>query len=72
MTENEARKILLEYREEDDETGEMYGFDIDCLVGKNGDGFVFRCKADGVTYDSVEEFPLYGVYPDGTVLCVPM
>lgn len=71
MTETKAREILSEYQEEDEETGEMYGFDIIDFVGADGDGLIARCIAEGATYHSDEELPLYAIYPDGTVLCVP-
>lgn len=76
MTENEARKILQDYRETDDDTGEKYGYVIQECCGTDGDGFVFRCKIEGVDYDALDavmgNLPLMAVYPDGTVVNVPL
>jgi hypothetical protein len=66
MTEKETKKILDGYREADEDTGESYGYKILEGLGRDGDGFVFRCKADGV-----DDTCVMGVYPGGTVLCVP-
>lgn len=66
MTEKEARSILAGYRETDENTGENYGYKILECLGTDGDGFVFKCSADGV-----DEACVMGVYPSGAVLCVP-
>lgn len=75
MTEKEARKILQDYRETDDDTGEEYGYVIQECCGTDGDGFVFQCKVEGVDYDALDavtgNLPLLAVYPDGTVVNVP-
>ena len=75
MTENEARTILQDYRETDNDTGEEYGYVIQECCGKAGEGYVFRCKIEGVDYDTLDDvmrnLPLIAVYPDGTVVNVP-
>ena len=74
MTKEEATKILSAYREIDD-TGEEYGYIIQEYVGKDDGAYIFRCKVEGVDYDSLTgifmNLPLMAVYPDGTVLTVP-
>lgn len=72
MTEQEARKILKSYRETDDDTGEKYGYIIQESCGKDGEGYIFRCKAEGVDYSPKDNLPLIGVYPDGTVISIPI
>ena len=72
MTEQEAKKVLQEYRDTDDYTGEKYGYIIQESCGKDGDGYIFRCKAEGVDYAPEDNLPLLGVYPDGTVISVPI
>ena len=71
MTENEARHILSNYRELDDDTGEEYGYIIQECCGKDGEGYVFRCKAEGAEYDETQDLPLLAVYPEGMVLIIP-
>ena len=75
MTENEARTILQDYRETDNDTGEEYGYVIQECCGKDGEGYVFSCKIEGVDYDTLDDvmrnLPLIAVYPDGTVVNVP-
>ena len=75
MTENEARTILQDYREMDDDTGEEYGYVIQECCGKDGEGYVFQCKIEGVDYDTLDDvmrnLPLMAVYPDGTVANIP-
>ncbi len=75
MTENEARAILQDYRETDNDTGEEYGYVIQECCGKDSEGYVFRCKIEGVDYDTLDDvmrnLPLIAVYPDGTVVNVP-
>ena len=66
MTEQEARKILGDYRELDEDTGEKYSYDILKCLGADCNGFVFECRADGVDGTCV-----MGVYPGGVVLCAP-
>ena len=65
MTEKEAKKILLDYRECDD-NGAEYGYRILSSIGADGNGFVFECCADGET-----EKCLMGVYPNNTILTLP-
>ena len=71
MTENEARDILSHFRELDDDTGEEYGYIIQECCGKDGEGYVFRCKAEGAEYDETQDLPLLAVYPEGMVLIIP-
>ena len=75
MTQNEARTILRDYCETDNDTGEEYGYVIQECCGKDGEGYVFRCKIEGVDYDTLDDVmrnpPLIAVYPDGTVVNVP-
>ena len=75
MTKEEAKKILSMYRETDDDTREEYGYIIQDYVGKDGEAHIFRCKVEGIDYDSLTgifaNLPLMAVYPDGTVLNVP-
>lgn len=72
MTEKEARKILQDYHETDDNTDEEYGYVIQECCGTDGNGYVFRCKAEGVEYGKDTNLPLIAVYPDGTVIPVPI
>lgn len=72
MSENEARKILSDYKEVDDDTGKTYGYIIQECCGKDGDGYLFQCKAEGVEYDNTQTLPILAVYPDGTVLTLPL
>lgn len=66
MTEKEAKAILETYQETDEDTGEIYGYEVlDCL-GTDGDGFVFECRAEGA-----ENTCDMGIYPDGTILNIP-
>ena len=75
MTKEEAKKILSAYREIDDDTNEEYGYIIQDYVGEDDEAYIFRCKIEGVDYDSLTgifaNFPLMAVYSDGTVLTVP-
>ena len=78
MTELEARTILENYREVDDDTGEEYGHEIiRCLGGDNG-SYIFECKSGGyldlktgVFVESSTVTYEVAVYPDGTVICLP-
>ncbi len=72
MTEKEARDILSGYREIDDDTGERYGYTIQECCGKDGDGYLFRCRAEGVEYSGTDDLPILAVYPDKTVIAVPI
>ena len=72
MTEQEARKSLQGYQEIDDDTGEKYGYIIQESCGKDGEGYIFRCKVEGVDYSPKDNLPLLGVYPDGTVISIPI
>lgn len=72
MTEQEAREILQKFREKDDDTGEEYGYIIQECCGRDGTGYVFRCKAEGDVYGKDASLPLMAVYPDGTVLNTPI
>ena len=75
MNKEEAKKILSMYRETDDDTGEEFGYIIQDYVTKDGEAYIFRCKVEGVDYDSLTgifvNLPLIAVYPDGTVLNIP-
>ena len=73
MTKEEAKKILSAYRETDD--GEEYGYIIQDYVGEDDKVHIFRCKVEGVDYDSLTgvfaNLPLIAVFPDGTILNIP-
>ncbi len=75
MTEQDARRILLNYREVDDETGNEYGYVIRKCCGKDGEGYIFQCEISDVNYDDLDavfrSYPLIGVYPDGLVVQIP-
>lgn len=72
MTEQEARKILQNFREIDDDTDEEYGYIIQECCGKNESAYVFRCKAEGAVYGKDTNLPLMAVYPDGSVIAIPI
>lgn len=72
MTEQEARNILKNFRETDDDTGEQYGYIIQKCCGKDGNGYVFQCKVEGMEYKPTDQLPLLAVYPDGTIMNVPI
>lgn len=78
MTELEARTILENYREADDDTGEEYGHKIIRCLGGDNDGYIFECKSDGyldlnagVLVKSTNATYQVAVYPDETVICLP-
>lgn len=78
MTEQEARKILEEYREFDEDTGEKYGHKIIRCLGSNRDCYIFQCKSNGyldlntMTFvESPDATYEVAVYLDGTVICIP-
>ena len=78
MTELEARTILENYREADDDTGEEYGHKIIRCLGGDNDGYIFECKSDGyldlnagVLVKSTNVTYQVAVYPDETVICLP-
>lgn len=72
MTEQEARKILTDYREIDDDTGEKFGYFIQNCVGKKENAFYFECKVEGVEYHDGDKLPIVAVFPDGSVLVLPV
>ena len=78
MTEFEARTILENYREADDDTGEEYGHNISRCRGSDNDGYIFECKSNGyldlktgMFVKSTNATYQVAVYPDGTVICLP-
>ena len=78
MTEHEARKILENYREVDEDTGEKYDHKIIRCLGSDGDGYIFECKSNGyldlktMTFvESPDAAYEVAVYSDGTVVCIP-
>lgn len=78
MTELEARTILENYREVDDDTGEEYGHKVICCRGGDNDGYVFECSSEGcldlktgVFVKSTTATYEVAVYPDGAVICLP-
>ena len=72
MTEQEARAILQKFRKKNEDTGKEYGFIIQECCGRDGDGYVFQCKAEGFAYGKDAKLPLIGVYPDGEILSLPI
>lgn len=78
MTEEEARTILENYREVDDDTGEEYSHKIICCLGSDNDYYIFKCKSDGCLDLKTGSFVKsenasyeVAVCPDGTVLGIP-
>ena len=47
MSEKEARAILQDYWEEDEDTGEEYSLTVKECIYSDGVQFVFRCELDG-------------------------
>lgn len=69
MTKEEAENQLINYCEKYDDMEIRYSIIEYC--GMDGDGYLFRCKAVGVTYGPQDHYPLIGVYPDGNILSLP-
>lgn len=67
MTKEEAKKILEQYQEIDDDTGEKINIIIHKYLGNN----IFRCKEEGIAYDNELEMPEYFVADDGNVFVLP-
>ena len=64
-----AEKILLAYREIDEETGQEYGYQITEYLGPDGNGQIFKVICDDGAED-YEPIPV-GVYPPDRVMFLP-
>ena len=78
MTEHEARTILENYREVDEDTGEEYGHNIIRCLGSDNDGYIFECRSNGhldlktgLFVEDPNATYQMAVYPDETVNCLP-
>lgn len=69
MDQATAEKILLAYRELDEETEQEYGYKITGYLGPDADGHTFNVICDDGAAD-YEPVPV-GVYPPDTVLFLP-
>ena len=72
MTENEARNLLEQDVETNEDTREFWSLNVLDVIGKTGNGYVFNCIEDGVNKDDYTILPKYAVFPDGTILVVPI
>lgn len=72
MMEKEARKILEEYREFDDNTGETYRYIIQRSAGNDANAFFFESKIEGYEYQQGTILPMIATYSDGRVLSLPL
>lgn len=69
MDQAAAEKILLAYRERDEETQQEYGYQITEYLGPDGDGQTFNVICDDEAED-YEPIPV-GVYPPDRVMFLP-
>lgn len=68
MTEREARTILENYREVDEDTGEEHKYIIRYCAGNDANAFFFECKIEGYEYQQGVILPMIAVYSDGRIL----
>lgn len=78
MTEQEARTILENYNDIDDNTGEEYNHTIIRCLGGDNDGYIFECGSNGsldlkagMFVETTSATYEVAVYSDGTVVCIP-
>lgn len=71
MTKAEAEKIMLNYHEIYDDTGEKIMFEIVSYEGKGGNNHLFKCKELGKENINIDELPIYEVIDKNNVAVLP-